>query len=157
MVDQGSGIERAGGVQWPRLVLADDDAVVRSMLGAQLEYVFEVVGAAVDAEEAIALVEAHRPDIAILDVNMPGGGARRATREIRARSPETAIVILSADESDDHVIELMTVGAITYLRKGIDGANLVRTLLGAIEAHRTLRGASALDRPHGHERAVATR
>jgi DNA-binding NarL/FixJ family response regulator len=144
MVDQGSGTERVGGVQRPRLVLADDDSVVRSMLTVQLQNAFEVVGAAVDAEQAIAFVEAHRPDVAILDVSMPGGGAGRATREIRARSPETAIVILSADELEKHVIELMIAGATTYLRKGIDAGDLIRTLSKAIEAHCMLRDASAL-------------
>jgi DNA-binding NarL/FixJ family response regulator len=57
----------------PRLVVADDEALVRSMLCAQLEHEFECVGAAADAEEAIALVEAHRPDVAIRNTDPTTG------------------------------------------------------------------------------------
>ena len=122
----------------PRLVLADDDPVVRSMLSNQLRYRFDCVGVGSNAEEAVALVQTHQPDVAILDVNMPGGGARHATREIRARSPQTAIVILSSDETADEVVDLMSSGAITYLRKGIDTSTLEEKLIASIETHRML-------------------
>lgn len=120
----------------PRLVVADDDTFVCSMLASQLDAWFECVGAAADADEAIALVVEHRPDVAILDVNMPGGGAMHATREIRALSPETAIVILSGDEVHGEVVELLSAGAIAYLRKGIDPHSLGHKLIASINAHR---------------------
>ena len=123
----------------PRVVLADDDPVVHSMVGAQLAGAFDCVGVACDADEAISLVETHRPDVAILDVDMPGGGALRATREIRLRAPGTAIVILSADEQHQVVVQLMASGAVTYVRKGIDARSLTMTLLDAVSAHRELR------------------
>jgi DNA-binding NarL/FixJ family response regulator len=78
----------------PRVVVADDDEVLRTVLVAQLSDDFECVGVAADAPEGIALAAAQHPDVVILDVNMPGGGAARATREIREISPETALVIL---------------------------------------------------------------
>jgi len=120
----------------PRLVLADDDASVRSVLAAQLEQGFECVGAGATADQAVALVRVHRPDIAILDVDMPNGGATYATREIRAASPETAIVILSADETRNGVIALLELGATSYLRKGVDPEDLASHLNAAIHAHR---------------------
>jgi diguanylate cyclase (GGDEF)-like protein/PAS domain S-box-containing protein len=120
----------------PQLVIADDEAFMRSMLIVQLQAEFDCVGSAADATEAIALVAQHRPDVVILDANMPGGGAMRATQETRAVSPETAIVILSGDESRDDVINLLSVGAITYLRKGIEPTDLVHQLLASITAHR---------------------
>jgi diguanylate cyclase (GGDEF)-like protein/PAS domain S-box-containing protein len=116
----------------PRLVVADDEPLVRSMLTAQLQNEFELVGDAADADGAIALVTQHRPDIVILDANMPGGGAMRATHEIRAISPETAIVILSGDETRDDVINLLSAGAIAYLRKGIEPPILIHQLLASI-------------------------
>jgi CheY-like chemotaxis protein len=120
----------------PRLVLADDDPIILTMLDAQLRSAFDCVGAAVDAEEAVAFAETYTPEVAILDVDMPGGGGLRATREIRARSPNTAIVILSVGETREGIIELMRLGAVTFLRKGIDAVGLIEALNAAIEAHR---------------------
>lgn len=128
----------------PSVVFADDDEFVRCLLGIQLQHAFDFTGMASNADDAIELVRAKRPDVAILDVNMPGGGARRATDEIRRCSPETAIVILSGDETHETVVELLLRGADAYLRKGIDGATLATQLMFAIEAHRHRRAAEAV-------------
>jgi DNA-binding NarL/FixJ family response regulator len=138
MMETGNHEQRRAVQGRPRLLLADDDPIVHSALGAQLQHAFEFVGAAKDADEAIAMTEAHRPDVAILDVNMPGGGAHRATREIRTRCPRTAIVILSADERDGEVLDLLGTGAVAYLRKGLDTHALIGKLFASIEAHGTL-------------------
>lgn len=126
----------------PRLVIADDDELVRLTLMAQLSQSFECVAAAVDAAEAVAVVAALRPDVVILDVHMPYGGAIEATRRIRATTPETAIVILSIDESWSDLIDLLNAGAMTYLRKGIDEPTLVNDLRTAIATHRATIGHS---------------
>src|SRR5215211_7302603 len=81
-----------------RVLIADDDPDVRAVLAAQLALNFDIVGTAADTDEAIALAAEHRPDIALVDVEMPGGGGPRATREISAATPATTIVALSADE-----------------------------------------------------------
>jgi two-component system, NarL family, nitrate/nitrite response regulator NarL len=138
MVSESSIEEPAGAPVRPRVVFADDDPIVLKMLASQLADAFDCVGSAPGADEAIALVESHRPDLAILDVNMPGGGAIRATREIHTRWPETAIVILSGDESRGEVVELMNSGAITYLTKGIHRESLITKLTVALQAHRKL-------------------
>ncbi len=127
----------------PRLVIADDDPFVRSMLQAQLQSTFDCVGRAADAEEAIEMVAAQRPDVVLLDVVMPGGGALAATREIRAASPETATVILSGDELHTDVIDLISAGATSYLRKGIQPHELASGLLAAVAAHRAAQGRAA--------------
>jgi DNA-binding NarL/FixJ family response regulator len=121
-----------------RLVIADDDAFVRSALSLQLNSSFAVVGDARDADEAIERVDALRPDVVIVDVEMPAGGGLRATREIRSRAPEVAIVALSSDESDSIVRAMLRAGAMTYVRKGIDGHQLNSILRSAIDAHTTL-------------------
>lgn len=118
----------------PTLLIADDDAVVRAALSAQLAREFDVVAIAESAGDAIALAERHSPDAALLDVDMPGGGARAAVPQIAARSPETCMVILSGDETRKLVIELLDAGAIAYVRKGIGAAELSHTLTAALQA-----------------------
>lgn len=118
----------------PSLLIADDDAVVRATLSAQLQSTFRVVAVAENATEAIELAEEHRPDAALIDVDMPDGGARAAVPEIAARSPGTCMVILSGDETRQMVLELLTAGAIAYVRKGVTGSQLARTLTEALKA-----------------------
>ena len=79
----------------PTLLIADDDAIMRAALRSQLKDSFQIVAVGEDATEAIALAEQHQPDAALLDVEMPGGGARVAVPQIDACSPGTCIVILS--------------------------------------------------------------
>jgi two-component system, NarL family, nitrate/nitrite response regulator NarL len=121
----------------PTLLIADDDAVVRSMLSLTLERQFEIVGAARDSDQAIALAQAAQPDVALIDVQMPGGGLR-AIHGIGEVSPETAAVVLSADEFEPMVRELMIAGAMTYVRKGIAPAQLAEVLHRAIRARPAL-------------------
>lgn len=116
----------------PRLLIADDDAFVRSALGTQLEGTFHVIAVAENTDEAIDLAEKHHPDGALIDVDMPGGGARVAVPQIAMRSPDTCMVILSGDESRPVVLELLNAGAIAYLRKGVTGAQLCKTLAVAL-------------------------
>ena len=118
----------------PTLLIADDDPVVRSMLSLTLERQFRIVAAVPDSDQAIAGAGALRPDVALVDVQMPGGGARTAVRGIAEASPETAVVVLSGDESDSLVRELMIAGAMTYVRKGIAPHELAAVLHRALRA-----------------------
>jgi DNA-binding NarL/FixJ family response regulator len=118
----------------PTLLIADDDAVVRSTLGAQLEGDFRVVAVAENVAEAVELAAQHQPDAALVDVEMPDGGAQAAVPQISARSPETSIVILSGDESREVVLELLSAGAIAYIRKGIPTSDIAKTLTDALGA-----------------------
>jgi DNA-binding NarL/FixJ family response regulator len=120
----------------PTLLIADDDPVVQSMLSMGLEGRFEIVAVADDAEYAVATAAAVRPDAAVVDVDMPGGGGARAVRGIAEVSPHTAMVVLSGDESDGVVRDLLQAGAMTYCRKGIAAHDLARTLEHSIEAMR---------------------
>ena len=118
----------------PSLLIADDDAVVRATLGAQLADRFDVVAAVGSASEAIAAADELRPDAALIDVDMPGGGARAAVPEIASRSPGTCMVILSGDETRQLVVELLGAGAVAYVRKGISAEEIGETLTAGIEA-----------------------
>jgi DNA-binding NarL/FixJ family response regulator len=121
-----------------KLLIADDDVVLQASLSARFSSAFEIVGGALDAERAIELADLHRPDVAIIDVRMPGGGGLRATREISERSPRTAIVALSSDESEPIVLAMLEAGAVTYAHKGVSTSRLTRVLESAIAAHATL-------------------
>jgi DNA-binding NarL/FixJ family response regulator len=126
--------------QAPRVLIADDDPDVRAVLSAQLAGRFDVVATAADTDDAIALAAELRPDLAIVDVQMPGGGGVRATKEICEATPDTAIVALSADESERVVLDMLRAGAVAYVRKGVDADELAALLEEALRAHVKLPG-----------------
>jgi diguanylate cyclase (GGDEF)-like protein/PAS domain S-box-containing protein len=118
----------------PRVLIADDDPFVLAALSAELERQFSVVAVAGDAESAIDLARRHHPAVALIDVEMPGGGLH-ATQGIHHGSPATAVVILTADYSRSSVLQFLDAGAMTFLRKGISPHQLVARLEEAISAH----------------------
>jgi DNA-binding NarL/FixJ family response regulator len=120
-------------------MIADDDPVVQSMLSMSLGEGFDVVGVAVDGEQAVDLAQASQPDAALVDVEMPAGGGLRAVRGIHEVAPETAIVILSIDESDGIIREFVQAGATAYLRKGVGPQVLSDALIRSIKAHAAQR------------------
>lgn len=126
----------------PRLMIADDDPVVQSMLDLSLSGMFEVVGVAADSDEAIELARESQPDAAIVDVEMPMGGGLSAVRGIVEVAPDTAIVVLSGDESDSVVRALIQAGATTYRRKGLALEVLAESVTDSIEAHANRRSAA---------------
>lgn len=118
----------------PRLIIADDDLIITTLLGASLGREFELVGVAGDGEEAIELAGATQPDVALIDVQMPKGGAPRAVPGILKAAPGVAIVVLSGDESGTVVDELLAAGATAFCRKGIDPDELAALLRSSIAA-----------------------
>ena len=127
----------------PRLLIADDDPVVRSTLSMALEARFDVVAVAGDGEGAVATASECMPDAALLDVDMPRGGGLGAVLGIASASPRTALIILSGDEAEEVVLELLQAGAMAYCRKGGETRQLGDTIERAIRAHRTLGAAHA--------------
>jgi DNA-binding NarL/FixJ family response regulator len=123
-----------------RVLVADDDYDARGLLQVyvQGEPELDLVGAAADADGAIALAREHRPDTALLDVNMPGGGGVRAAREIRQISPETSIIAVSALDDRNTVLEMLKAGAISYVVKGATREQIIDTVRRAVDAHRKL-------------------
>src|SRR5207253_1909927 len=81
-----------------------------------------------DAQEAVDLALRLRPDVALLDVQMPGGGGPRATRAIRTSCPRTQVVAISAHEDREAVIEMIRAGAVGYLVKGVPGEELLTAI-----------------------------
>lgn len=110
-----------------RVLVADDDPMIRLALSEVLEAEadLQVVAVARDAEEAVALAMAHGPDVAVLDVRMPGGGGAFAAREIRTHSPHTRLLAFSAYDDSGTVDELKRLGVREYLIKGVPNAEIV--------------------------------
>jgi EAL domain-containing protein (putative c-di-GMP-specific phosphodiesterase class I)/DNA-binding NarL/FixJ family response regulator len=127
-----------------RTLIVDDDAEMRSVLIDIIERAdpLTLVGVAEDAQQAIELASRQQPDVALLDVKMPGGGPR-AAREIRASSPNTAIIALSAHEDARSVQEMLAAGAYNYLTKGTSPKDLVEAICSSVEGEVRLSSRAA--------------
>ncbi len=128
-----------------RLMIADDDPTVRELLSEALGKEFEIVGTAVDGEDAVKIAAWVQPDAALVDVQMPNGGGIHAVRGIVKLAPETAVVVLSTEESEATVQELLAAGAIAYCRKGVSPALIARSLRDSIELWRDQSFAEDID------------
>ena len=108
-----------------RLVIVDDHVLVRQGIRAFLETHADlaIVGEAEDAAGAAALCAACKPDVALVDLVMPGGGIA-ATRDIRAASPATQIVLLTSFDDAQQIVAAVQAGAISCLLKDVDADSL---------------------------------
>ncbi len=97
-----------------RLVLADDHQIIRAGLKAELGSRFAVVGEADDAEGAIDVINAHRPDLVVSDLHMPRGGGLAV---VRACATFVPIVILTVSEAERDLLDAVAEGAAGYLLK----------------------------------------
>jgi NarL family two-component system response regulator LiaR len=113
-----------------KIIIAEDHAVVREGTRIMLEREddMQVVGEARDGEEAIRLIESHKPDVAILDISMPKLSGIEVTRRIKPRFPSTAILILTAYDNDEYVFALLEAGAAGYLLKDVHGREIVEAV-----------------------------
>jgi EAL domain-containing protein (putative c-di-GMP-specific phosphodiesterase class I)/CheY-like chemotaxis protein len=104
------------------VLVADDDDAVRRTLARIISSKPDMVlaGAAADAEEAIRIGSSVRPDVALVDVSMPGGGGARVTEVLRLQSPATKVLALSGSAERSEVMEMLAAGATGYLVKGGD-------------------------------------
>ncbi len=110
-----------------RIIIADDHTVVRKGTRQILEQEadLEVVGEAVNGEEALKLVNTLSPDIAIIDISMPVLDGIMVTKRIKETKPETAVLILSIYDNDEFVFALLEAGAAGYLLKDSTGQDIV--------------------------------
>jgi two-component system, NarL family, nitrate/nitrite response regulator NarL len=121
-----------------RVVLADDHPIFRDGLVQSIEETgaFEVVGVGASADEAISLAALHRPDVALLDLSMPGNGIE-AARQISDAGTASHIAMLTVSENDADVTAALQAGAIGYVLKGVSASDLRGILEGVAkgEAH----------------------
>ena len=113
-----------------RVLVADDQGMVRSgfsiLLNAQPD--IEVVGEAVNGQEAVARVAELRPDVILMDVRMPVMDGLQATRQIAGRQPGVRVVVLTAFSDDESVFAAVQAGARGYLLKGNVHTDLLETI-----------------------------
>jgi DNA-binding NarL/FixJ family response regulator len=123
-----------------RVLIADDHLVVREGLEAMLQSSdeFQIVGQAVDGLEALRLVQELRPDVVLIDVQMPKMDGIEATQRITRQVPTTQVVILSSFDQEEYIYKAIQAGAKAYLLKDTE----LHTLLDVIRA--AARGAAVL-------------
>jgi DNA-binding NarL/FixJ family response regulator len=113
-----------------RVLLADDHALVREGTRRLLETEkdVEVIAEAANGEEAVEATKRLHPDIAIMDIAMPGMGGIEATRAIKVYCPETAVLVLSAYDDEPYLMKLLEVGAAGFLLKNVHGKELISAI-----------------------------
>ena len=113
-----------------RVVVADDHQVWRSGLRADLGSSFHVVGEAADADEAIEVIGATRPDLVVCDLHMPGGGGIKVARTCGEDVP---IVMLTVSEAERDLLDAVAAGAVGYLVKSTSSEELRHALWQAAQ------------------------
>jgi DNA-binding NarL/FixJ family response regulator len=133
-----------------RVVVADDQRVVREGLVTVLDILsdVEVVGAAADGEQALALVERHRPQVVLMDLRMPRTDGVEATARITREHPSTKVVVLTTYADDESIIAALRAGALGYLTKDAGRDQIARAI------HAAAAGQAVLD-PTVQARLVA--
>ncbi len=113
-----------------RVVLADDHRLFREGTRELLERdgAIVVVGEAADGNEVVDLVDRLSPDVAIIDIEMPGSDGVEATRRIKRNHPGVGVLVLTVHDEDPLVFAILDAGAAGYLLKDVGSADLVRTV-----------------------------
>lgn len=113
-----------------RILIADDHGLLRAGIRALLnaEADLEVVGEAGDTEEAVRLASELRPNIVLMDINMPGNGGVQATRKLRESFPEVRVLILTFHEDESFLREAISAGAAGYIVKRAVEAELISAI-----------------------------
>lgn len=136
------------------IVLADDHTIVRRALRLLLEEEpgFEVVAEAEDAEAAIRYLRGHKPDVLILDLNMPGRPSLEAIAEMGEASPETKIVVLTMQKEPAFARQALQLGVLGYVLKEAADDDLVQAVRSAAKGETYLQpalGAKLAAEPEG--------
>ncbi|RSK28631.1 DNA-binding response regulator [Bacillus sp. HMF5848] len=112
------------------IVIIDDHRLFREGVKRILDFEadFEVVAEGNDGDEALQLIIKHKPDVVIMDINMPNVNGVEATRQLIAAFPETKVIILSIHDDESYVTHALKTGATGYLLKEMDADALVEAV-----------------------------
>src|SRR5512137_1326498 len=124
-----------------RVLLADDHHIVRAGIRQLLESAKDIqaVAEAGDGEEAQTLIQKHKPDVAVLDIQMPKASGIEVTRWVRSHLPEVGVLILTAYDDEPYVMAVLQAGANGYVLKTASADELIQAVRDVNE------GKSALD------------
>ena len=119
-----------------RVLLADDHALVRQGLKALLEREgFQVAGEASDGQEAIRDVERLQPDVAVMDISMPGFNGLNAARELTRSFPKVKTILLTQHDEDQYVSEALDAGVKGYVLKSQAASDLLQAIQQVSQGH----------------------
>nr|WP_042194757.1 response regulator transcription factor [Kibdelosporangium sp. MJ126-NF4]CEL21529.1 two-component system response regulator [Kibdelosporangium sp. MJ126-NF4]CTQ95904.1 two-component system response regulator [Kibdelosporangium sp. MJ126-NF4] len=123
-----------------RLLVVDDQAAIRDALAVMLDLDpdITVVGTAANGKEAIAAVEAHAPQVVLMDLNMPIMGGVEATGLLHAAQPDLPVVVLTTFEDDKSILAALHAGARGYLTKDADRATIIQAVRSVHTGHSVL-------------------
>ncbi|HJT18833.1 MAG TPA: response regulator transcription factor [Nitrospira sp.] len=121
-----------------RVLIVDDHAAVRSLLRLLLEEheELEIIGEAIDGEEAVTLAEAHRPDVVLMDIHLPRLNGVEATRRISRLLIDTAIIGISLEYSPYAYNAMTSAGAVAFVRKEDAVESLYKTIQFSLQVRR---------------------
>ena len=113
-----------------KVLIADDHSIVREGLKQllELEKDFEVIGFATNGEEAVSKIALHRPDVVLMDINMPVMNGIQALKKIRENKLLANVIMLTIHEEREYLLETMQNGANGYLLKDCDSASLYKAI-----------------------------
>lgn len=113
-----------------KIVIIDDHQLFREGVKRILDFEpsFEVVAEGDDGEEALAIVDAHKPDVVIMDINMPNMNGVEATKQLIEANAETKVIILSIHDDENYVTHALKTGASGYLLKEMDADTLIEAV-----------------------------
>lgn len=124
------------------VVLVEDERLVRMSVRKILEGSgFSVEGEAATAKDGVEAALREKPDICLVDIRLPDGSGIDVAREVAKRAPDTAVVMLSASDVHNDLIDSIRAGAVGYLLKGMDPDRLAHALAGVV------KGEAAIPRP----------
>jgi len=115
---QYQGTQAVNTIQSRKVLLADDEVHIRTLLGTLVRSMgFEVVGNASDGNEAVVQFESKRPDLVLLDVNMPHKNGIQVLEEVLQIAPDTCVIMLTSLTDLETIENCLTLGAANYIRK----------------------------------------
>ena len=118
----------------PSVFIVDDHSFFRAGLRSVLtEHGFEVVGEAPSGDAALPLIDRRRPDVVVMDLSMPGLSGVETTRELTARAPELAVLVVTVSAGEDDVLDALEAGASGYLLKDSGPEEIIRAIRAAVD------------------------
>jgi DNA-binding NarL/FixJ family response regulator len=126
-----------------RILLVDDHRLVRAGIRSLLQTIggVEVVAEAGDGREGLRLIEAHRPDVVLMDIMMPGLNGLDAAARVARVCPRARVVMLSMNTGEDSVLQTLRAGAVGYLVKTADPAELELAIRAVVRGETFLSSA----------------